>query len=122
MWSQPSIGCLTTAVRLWYEWPMARKPRKKRPHVFTAYVYRNNAAGEEQEIEVEVDFDYEGADPSVGIMSGSFELCEAIRTDTLVPIELTEAELERISEQAMQRACDAAQDAAYDAAEARGDY
>lgn len=101
---------------------MARKSRKKRPHVFTDYIYRNNAAGEEQEIEVEVDFDYEGPDPSVGIMSGSFELCEAIRTDTLTPIELTEAELERITTRAMERASDDAYDAAYDAAEAREDY
>jgi hypothetical protein len=101
---------------------MPSHSRKKRPHVYIAYIYRDDAAGEEQEIEVEVDFDYEGADPSVGIMSGSLSPSGAVRTDTREAITLTKDEVKRITERAEERAAEDAYDAAYEAAESRGDY
>jgi hypothetical protein len=100
----------------------AKKFKKKNPHAFTTCIYRDNAAGEEEEIEVEVDFDFEGPDESVGIFGCSFDFNGAVRVDTGAAIELTKAEVERITERAEERAAENEASNYYDAMESRGDY
>ena len=99
---------------------MTTRPRKNRFDTITAYVYREDAAGEEQEIEVEFDAQWEGADPSVGAGGGVF-LDGARRTDDGTPIEVTKAEVERFTEQAERNRRDCDEDLRADAAEARAE-
>jgi len=93
--------------------------RRRNPEVVD-YVYRDNAVGEEQEIEVEVEGQWEGSDPSCGFVGGFF-FEAAKRTDDGTVIELTRAEIERIVERAEEQAQDRAEAAYLDAAEARAD-
>ncbi len=77
-----------------------------------AYVYRTaEGQEEEEEIEVIIDGELEGADPSVGD-PGGFAYYGAKRSDNGEAIKLTAAEIERISVDEMEAECDRSE--AYD--------
>jgi hypothetical protein len=94
-----------------------KTPAKKKKQGPVACIYRENAAGEEEEIEVEIDAEWARSDPSCGAAGGVAVYQMAVRTDNGERIELTKAEVERIEEEELERVCDEEDRARYDAAE-----
>ncbi len=82
-----------------------------------AYVYRSKSGkpqvedeADEEEVEVAVEGEWEGADPSVGIMSGGFYVYGGCRVDNGADVVLTEDEKNDIAMQEMESAADDAED------------
>lgn len=65
----------------------------------------------EIETKLDVDGEFEKADPDVGIMSGGYTVNGAYLTGTDIPFELTDDEIDTITEDAEQEYSDGADDA-----------